>query len=300
MRPVVLLITLFPAVLTLTAQDPSTSENAELKSAARLGAIYWPQGRYDEAEWFYQRVADLRARLNGRDSLEYAGALLNHAKVEERVGRDVDATRSYQEVLDLFEKLLTPGDLRVGLVAYDLGALYFSGGEITRAEPLLLRAASILQENSVLVDALSTLAELYARGRFWEKSREFQLKTLQVTERIFGAGSPEIGLCLCAFAKLDAAQGHVAETDRAYAQAVPMLEHVNASVRADTIPAPRGYVYRTFVWSGRPDDGQPSSDDRSRSVEGSIAGCLSEFAEWLRKTNRETLRRELLTRTRVP
>src|SRR4051812_26553551 len=50
-----------------------------------------------------------------------------------------------EQALKLREKRLGPNDPKVAGALSDLGALYFTGGDPLRAEPLLLRAYEILK-----------------------------------------------------------------------------------------------------------------------------------------------------------
>ena len=110
---------------------------------AALAGQYLDLGRYGESQQHFDAAIATSARVDGTDSLAYAGILYGRAIMEEARGDLAAAEQGYRQTLDLHQRLLgtqNPRSLDVQMV---LARLLMRADRTAEAEPLLREVGTV-------------------------------------------------------------------------------------------------------------------------------------------------------------
>ncbi|MFM7425444.1 MAG: tetratricopeptide repeat protein [Elainella sp.] len=136
------------------------------------------------------------------------------------------AIRYFEKAIALQTDLDLPLDLATSL--NNLAGLYRAQGRYAEAEPLLLRALDITEQqlgagHPHVARGLNNLAELYrAQGRYAE-AELLHLRALDITEQQLGSDHPDVALSLNNLARLYESQERYAEAEPLYLRALSIL-----------------------------------------------------------------------------
>jgi len=95
-----------------------------------LGADYFAQGRYEEAEEIFLETVELRTRINGEEHQETLLAIVNVAMTLHKQGRYEEAEQMYLESLDVQRKSLGADHPDVAATMYYLACAEALRGRI--------------------------------------------------------------------------------------------------------------------------------------------------------------------------
>ena len=158
--PAATLLTL--AVLQLgtpvLAQQPPTppqlaQQSAELEEAKRLnqqGIHFHDQGKYAEAEPFYQRALAIREKVLGPNHPSVATSLNNLALLYYDRGNYAEAEPLYQRALTIREKVLGPNHPDVAISLNNLARLYHDRGNYGETKTLLQRQNGVVRATPLM------------------------------------------------------------------------------------------------------------------------------------------------------
>lgn len=110
-----------------------------------LGAVYFAQGRYDDAEGNFTQALAIHEGLLGPEHPEVAKNLNNLAQVFLLLRRFDDAERLLVRAVAIFEGALGPVE-ETATSLHTLAALYVASGRYLEAESLLRRAVVIREQ----------------------------------------------------------------------------------------------------------------------------------------------------------
>lgn len=190
-----------------------------LNAQRHIGEIYSTEGRQEEAEAVFQQVIQ-GARQNPAPGTEILpAALRDQALILTAKGQYGPAEPLLKEALDLCSKLGDDRpDVADGLVA--LARLYRAERDDARAEPLLLRAAAIYENNNdpCLAHALEELGLIAITEGKYAIARERLLRTIAIYQKFLSPDHVNV-----AFAEVGLAEASLGE--RNYKEAQSMIEH---------------------------------------------------------------------------
>jgi CHAT domain-containing protein/Flp pilus assembly protein TadD len=198
----------------------------------RLAMLYAKDGRYADAETFYQRSLTLRAKARGPFHPDVATVLNNLAALYLAQGRYADAESPLKRSLAIREKALGPAHLNVAATLNNLAELYRLQGRYTDAEPLIKRALAIREkvlrpDHPDVAVSLNNLAAIYDdQGRYVD-AEQFYKRSLAVYENALGPNHPDVALSLMNLAVFYGHQGR-------YADAEPLLRR-SLAIREKTL-----------------------------------------------------------------
>jgi tetratricopeptide (TPR) repeat protein len=82
---------LFRRALSILDAEPQSNPTSVAISVLHLAELYRVQGRYEEAEPFYQRALALLEKVRGREHPELLGTLTGYAALLRKTGRKAEA-----------------------------------------------------------------------------------------------------------------------------------------------------------------------------------------------------------------
>jgi tetratricopeptide (TPR) repeat protein len=110
-----------------------------------LGAVYFAQGRYDDAEGHFTRALAIHEEVLGPEHPEVAKNLNNLAQVFLVLRRFQDAERLLVRAVAIFEGALGPVE-ETATSLHTLASVYVASGRYREAEALLRRAVVIREQ----------------------------------------------------------------------------------------------------------------------------------------------------------
>ncbi len=194
---------------------------ATTKSVLWLGILYQAQGRYGDAESFYQKALTLMQQL-GESHPIIANVLNNLASLYQVQGRYGDAEPLHQTALVLKQQRCGEEHPAVATFLNNLAELYKVQRRYGDAKPLFEKALALKQQlfgehHPAVATSLNNLAAFYrAQGRYGDAKPLFE-KALALRQQLFGEHHPAVATSLNNLAGLHYAQGH-------YGDAKPLFE----------------------------------------------------------------------------
>ena len=221
--------------LSQPGSEPLRERNAGVQSVlSGLADLYRVQGRYREAENYYQRELAIIEKTQGPGSPAVAQALSNNlAALYRAQGRRDEAESAYKRALAILEKALPATDPRLGLALIDLAEWYQGQQRYAEAEPYYRRGIPIVEKTFPpahprvlhLLQDWGMVTQM--QGRYKEAEVVYKMM-LSVIEKAYGAEHPNVGIALNNFVGLYEIQGRQADADAVRKR---MLELRNTSFR---------------------------------------------------------------------
>lgn len=151
-------------------------------------------GNYGQAEIFYKRTLEISAKVFSNESAQYATDLNNLALVYQEQGRYKEASKKYEEAIEVFKKTLGNEQL-VAHALGNLGRAYNLQGKNVEAiekleEALQIDEKTIGKEHPVYATHLDYLATVYkVQGRYKEAIEKYE-EALPIAEKTIGKEHP--------------------------------------------------------------------------------------------------------------
>lgn len=153
------------------------------------------------------------ARVAGRDSVEYARALVLYADLLQE-GRDeyTEAERAYREAMAIYVNRYGPVNPYTAAAGANLGALLVSLFRYSEAEPVLRDAYTMAlklhgPDYSVVIMNGHNLAYLLAERRKWTEAEAIVQSTVESATRLYGPEHPETARNMMLLAQVLLLQG---------------------------------------------------------------------------------------------
>lgn len=205
-----------------------------------IGTVYRKLGLFDQAATQLEQALDLRRRVFGEESLEFATTLQNLGELENSRGRYAVAEELFRRALELRQRFLGEAHLLVAQTLNSLAANQGVQGHPEEGLPLLERALEIRRETlgDEHPDVASTLQLLGSvHGSMGSKleSQRFFERALSLRERILPSDHPDLAFSLTGLGVAYQRLGKVAEAEPLFARALAIQEkvlgpdHVNIS-----------------------------------------------------------------------
>ncbi len=156
-------------------------------SLDNLAGLYHSQGRYSEAEPFYQEALAITKEQLGDNHPDTTVSLNNLALLYKSQGRYTEAEPLYQEALAIRREQLGDNHPSTATSLNNLAGLYYSQARYTEAEPLYRQALAIIREqlgdnHPSTATSLNNLAALYKSQGNINQAIEFLTQGIQIQE----------------------------------------------------------------------------------------------------------------------
>lgn len=107
-----------------------------------------------------EQAIGLAKKMGLADSLHYATTLLNVANAYRAGGRLADSLHCYEQVREIYDKRLAPGNMLIASMENNLSLLYQEMGDYVKAKECLLKALDIVTEKKADFEIAVTYANL--------------------------------------------------------------------------------------------------------------------------------------------
>ncbi len=196
--------------------------------------------RYSEAEAIYAHTLDLRRRLDGPDSLDYATVLFNLAQLL-RTSRHAEAEALLARVLEV---RLDHDDhpVNIGMARSQLGYVLRLQGRFNEARSeletaLLLFDEGLPEDHHERAQALQHLLFVERDTGHYDAAAKYGAGSIAMYERLFPDGSPLIAHANLVMASLEMRRGQLDEAERRVRAAETLFQRF--------VPASHAYMIET-------------------------------------------------------
>ena len=188
----------FQKAINLASKSSTNYRNDLATSLNNLAGLYESQGRWAEAEPYYDEALVIYRELFGdRPNNSLATSLNNLAGLYKSQGRWAEAEHYYDEALAIRRELFgnRPNN-SLAASLNNLAGLYKSQGRWAEAEPYYDEALAIYRElfgdrpNSELATSLNNLAKLYRVQGRWAEAEPLYVQALEMLDQSLGTNHP--------------------------------------------------------------------------------------------------------------
>ena len=220
------------------AEYPPTSITPALQKIAgytaasmnTLALIHEAEGRYDQAEVFYQRAVRLREMVFGPDHFEVVAPLANLALMYDAQGRYTEAGRLYDRLLTIYENTQSPDHPHLLKLLDKYAEVLKKTDRAEEAKTLEARAAQIRarrkpSENQELRwQRLAPKASPLVQQQQYAQAAEVAEEALQIAEALFDPADWRFFFSLDALATVYRFQGRASDAEPLYRRALAIAE----------------------------------------------------------------------------
>ena len=186
---------------------------------AWLAGALKSNGRYAEAEQFYERVRTIEEKTLGPEHPSAATTLHELARVYSDTGRYAEAEQLFERVRTIYEKTLGPEHPSTLATLSNLAGVYNHTSRYAEAERLLERARAIHEEtlgpeHPSTAATLANLAAAYLNtGRYADSERLYK-RVQAINEKILGPEHPNTAATLNNLANVYLDTGRYPDAER--------------------------------------------------------------------------------------
>jgi tetratricopeptide (TPR) repeat protein len=207
---------------------------AQSDRLTQRAATLYKQGRYADAEPYFQEALAIQEKALGPDDPDVAASLNNLAGVYREEGRYGEAEPLYRHALAIREKLLGRDNPTLASNLNNLAVLFSNEGRFRDAEPLFRRALALKEKASGPEDpdvarTLNNLAQLYRVQGLYAQAEPLCKRGLAILEKVLGPHHPDVATSLNNLAQLYWAQGRYGEAEPLYMRALALRERAFGS-----------------------------------------------------------------------
>jgi len=207
-----------------------------------LAGLYRLLGRPGDAAGIYVRMIEIY-RLENITENEQVPTYHDLATVSIETGDFKTAEEFEKRVLEVKERQISENaegmsQIDLAPTLNNLGYVYLAQKNAAMAEPLLLRAASLVEENlgpghPYYDISLSHLADLYRRIKLWDKAERILKRLIEVRVARLGIGSPDVARGWNNLGVLYKDAGRFDEAEKAYRTALDFFSKSAVQYPAD-------------------------------------------------------------------
>ncbi len=187
-----------------------------LSEAVQKAAQYSRQGRNQEAEKASADALSLLERSPGPLNFDLAANLNTLATLAYARGELNRAAELFERSRDVYQGLVSPDDVRLASILYNLAGVYVEQGSYAQAVLLYRRSIEIREKKFGTGDRL--VAEV------WNNMGFLFLQQVAVEEKVFGLDHPELATTTMSLGALQRARGSNDKAIETYRQALAVLE----------------------------------------------------------------------------
>ncbi|MBU1719880.1 MAG: CHAT domain-containing protein [Bacteroidetes bacterium] len=224
---------LFYAEKTLLAVKEQYGENDTLYATMAGGMLlsYYYLGDNENAIKYGLIEKNLRQKLQGKKSPEYAGALANLALMYNNTGKYSKAEPLFEESLRIYKETDGVVSMTYGNVLANLTLIYVNTGDFARAEKANIEVLNIWEElvgekHPYYTTALNILAFLYQEMGNYVKARILNEKVVEIRREILGENHPMYAGAICNLALIYSQLGDHEKAEPLYLEALKIRKEV--------------------------------------------------------------------------
>ncbi len=197
----------------------------------RLGAVYYYQGKYYDAEPLFRRAIALLEKAGPKKAADLGQVFYNLAGLLKSQGRFAEAEETYKRVLAIWDEALGPDHPDLALVLRNLGEIGLQRGRMPEAFYELQRALRLLAARGVedwnTLVVLQTLARFYMAQDRLTEAEPILWRALELRKTLQGDEHPKVAAALTEMATMYRRQGKFAHSE-------PLLRRA-LSIQEDTL-----------------------------------------------------------------
>jgi tetratricopeptide (TPR) repeat protein len=238
----------------LGVRDPDPDSAAKIRY--RLADLLREEGRVTEArqlflETLHQGDVSPKQRLN---------ALMGLAEIDGQADDRESGAKKWSEVLEMARS--QQDEVSEAIASRGLALMWLSAGDLSRAEPLLRRALSIMETNPEatpvdLANALCSMGLLYRARNKLMLAETVWSKALALEQTAYGEIHPQVAWLMEMLADVYSARG---ERDMARDYATRAVEAMERLLGEDALPTAAAFANRAAVEQRASDLGAAATD----------------------------------------
>ncbi len=207
-----------------------------------IGALYFKQGRWNDAAAHFERALEIQARTIGSASIEYARTLSNLGVVAANENNFEKANQYYSQALKIRIDALGVHNKDYALSLHNIGRLRTCQGKHEEARRYLFKALEIRreilgEEHPETAASYFGLGELCSSQEDNSKAIEYQTRALALRLKTLGAANPEVAASYFALGSYEEKLGNREKAHSHYAKSLEIRQSVLGSNHRDTIKA---------------------------------------------------------------
>jgi tetratricopeptide (TPR) repeat protein len=211
----------------------ANDDDRALQEARNLMTIYYRlrrEGHWAEAGPYIKRIAEIRERVLGQDSLLFATTLGFLSNYYDNIGDYDNAESVGLRAVKITEKLLGPDHPEVAHNLHGLSVTYRYRGEDDKAEALQQRALAILErahqgESAAAAGELEGLGTIrYARGDY-RRAEDYAQRARAIWEKLLGAEHYHIAPSFTFLGRVAYDQGDYPKAEEMFQRALTLSEN---------------------------------------------------------------------------
>ncbi|KAM0245503.1 hypothetical protein ACHAP5_005310 [Fusarium lateritium] len=211
-----------------------------IRSMAELGATYYAQGRYTEAQDIAIEVLEARQEVLGEHP-ETIRSMADVGVTYHEQGRHDEAKRLYEKALEYRKRVLGEKHPDTIRSMADLGAIYYEQGQYEEAEELKYKALQLRQEvlgeHPETIRSLAELGAIYqAQGRRSE-AQDIAIRVLGLRREVLGEKHPDTIWSVSDLGTTYHGQGRYNEAKKLKDKALKLRQEILGEKHPDTMKA---------------------------------------------------------------
>ncbi|MCD8354571.1 MAG: tetratricopeptide repeat protein [Clostridiales bacterium] len=176
-------------------------EESQTTSAlyTRLGSVYGEQGKYAQAEEYYQKALNIRLKALGENHPDTATSYNNLGVAYDDQGKLAQAEVCQRKALDIRLKVLGENHPSTAMSYNDLGNVYASQGKYAQAEDYYQQALDISykvlrEDHPNTAMFYSNLGCVYEEQGKYAQAEEWHRKALDIARKVLGEDHPNTAI----------------------------------------------------------------------------------------------------------
>ncbi|MGH9819190.1 MAG: tetratricopeptide repeat protein, partial [Pyrinomonadaceae bacterium] len=193
------------------------------------GASLDLEGKFTEAEAFFDRALEIQKRIAGPDSYQVAKTLSYISSTHSNRGDYVTAIDLETKALKIQEKIYSKDDPRIAQSNYEIGMMVINKGDTANAERYFLESLDILKRGNHVDSVVGYLDYLmlgdvsYSLGDL-QKANELLKQSLVVSEKLFGPDHYHLADVLLEIGRVELESGDASAAEAAAKRALANTE----------------------------------------------------------------------------
>jgi Tfp pilus assembly protein PilF len=200
------------------------NSNQAISTQINLTIMHYKQGAYKQAEAEANQALQDIAKSATPDAHITDSCLTILEQISVRLGHYTEAEAAAKELVKHTEARADATSADYPRALERLANVYFEEHKYAEAEPLLLKAKSILEKqlpgHPYLADCLVDLAELYNDQGKYSDAQPLLQQALSIRQSALGSEHSDVAECLTDIAYIDAQQNKSTEAENAYKRAL--------------------------------------------------------------------------------
>lgn len=232
-------------------KEEATNSTKIIQLTERLGDYCMSESEFAQAQQFYEKALKARERSKAPQDDDYGQTLI--ALADSKIQQDEEGTNIAESIKLLlqakkvFETVQAKDSLRVYTVLTKLAAAYATAQDIAKQEECLRQALAIaekrhVREDTMLIDALSTLATTLDEDDRYAESHKYYKRIVEINEHELGSSNAGVAKALVNLANNLINQNKVNDAEALFKRAYKIVEASPQMEPTDVEEVMKGYI----------------------------------------------------------